>query len=159
MLDQRGKDPSECCKDTGCFWFWPDWKRHCTARGSFHMPLLCEVSQTEVPARNLPAHWRMAPYWKFWVLRQIIGDVFSGFDLPSLGLVANHSSFLRYCHNCTLCPYANNWHIWPSAPNSLESKTLLRGWNSRFTSSGSFHMSRRQTMPWRNTYVTDNYLR
>ena len=42
---------------------------------------------------------------------------------------------------CTLCPSANNWsHIWPSAPNFVESKTILRGWNSRFTSSGSFHM-------------------
>ena len=37
------------------------WNSHCTASGSFHMPLLCEVSQTEVPAKNFPAHFKKGP--------------------------------------------------------------------------------------------------
>ena len=90
--------------------------------------------------------WRRAPIGRLNFISseshvKTLGDVFSSSDLPCLGLVANHSLFCRYCHNCTLCPSANNWsHIWPSAPNFVESKTILRGWNSRFTSSGSFHM-------------------
>ena len=75
------------------------------------------------------SHLKKGPVCRqFWISCQNVGDVFSSFDLPSVGLVANH------------LPSANNWRIWPSAPNSVESKTLLPGWNSRFTSSGSFHM-------------------
>ena len=58
---------------------------------------------------------RRAPCRKFWVSCQNIGDVFSSFDLPSLGLVANLWYFCRRCHNCTLCPSANNWRIWPQS--------------------------------------------
>ena len=41
---------------------------HDAASGSFHMPLFT---------------WRRAPYRKFWVSCQNVGDVFSRFDLPS----------------------------------------------------------------------------
>ena len=112
MLTQRTVQ----CHDAGCSYFGPSWKSH--ASGSFHMPLFT---------------WRRAPIGRLNFISseshvKTLGDVFSSSDLPSLGLVANH------------LPSANNWRIWPSSPNSVESKTLLPGWNSRFTSSVSFHM-------------------